>query len=189
MRKTAGCERGCRRAAPRVRRCRTLLASWISSLISSIVMQLLRLSVPVGQISDLPSFPPQPSGTISFRPCPTRPPPSPCAICGRFTMAKPAVDGLSLTVPRGSFLRLPRPQRRGQIHHHPHAHRPDPRHIRHHRTARACRCPPRNWQSSSASAWCRTNRCFSTASPAREFLEFVGRMYSLDRRLAPPARR
>ena len=41
--------------------------------------------------------------------------------------------------------------------------------------------PTRNSKSSAASAWCPTSRCSSTASPAAEFLEFVGRMYGLDR--------
>ena len=41
-----------------------------------------------------------------------------------------AVDSISFQAHRGRDLRLPRPQRRGQIHHHPHSLRPAPAHFR-----------------------------------------------------------
>ena len=76
-------------------------------------------------------------------------------------------------------LRLSGSERRGQVHHHPHAHRADPLRQRLGGNARAAAAASRNSKSSAASAWCPTNRCSSTASPGAEFLEFVGRMYGL----------
>ena len=77
-----------------------------------------------------------------------------------------AVDGVDLEVPRGSFFGFLGPNGAGKIHHHPHADRPDSGRQRLHRNSRASACRSRNWRSSSASAWCPTNRCCSTASPA-----------------------
>ena len=76
---------------------------------------------------------------------------------------KAAVDGLNLIVPRGCFFGFLGPNGAGKSTTIRMLTGPDPAHLRLHRAAGHAACRSGNSRSSSASDWCPTNRCSSTA--------------------------
>ena len=96
---------------------------------------------------------------------------------------KAAVDGLTLTVPRGCFFGFLGPNGAGKtttIKMLMGLAPPTTGTIR----LLAYRCPKGRSKSSSRSAWCPTNRLLFDHLTGGEFIEFVGRIYGLDRPMA-----